>query len=78
MSEFGYDAFSHEELVAEIGAFYLMSHYGLTLDVVPSKEYIAGWLQKFEKDKYLLFSAAHQADKAISFRPHRVAPFAYR
>lgn len=67
MSEFGYDAFSHEELVAEIGAFYLMSHYELVLDVAPTKEYIAGWLQKFEKDKYLLLSAAHQADKAISF-----------
>jgi len=67
MPEFGYDAYSHEELVAEIGASYLMSHFGLTHDVAPTKEYFEGWIKTLEKDRYLLFSAAYQAEKAISF-----------
>jgi antirestriction protein ArdC len=67
MSEFGYDAFSHEELVAEIGASYLLSHYGMTLKFEPTEDYLAGWIRKFEKDKWLMFSAAQQAEKAINF-----------
>ncbi len=67
MSEFGYDSFSHEELVAEIGTAYLMSHFGYAKEVAPTKEYLDGWIQKLEQDKYLIFSAALQAEKAISF-----------
>jgi len=67
MSEFGYDAYSHEELVAEIGASYLMSHYGVMLEFTPSDEYISEWIKRFESDHYLIFSAAYQAEKAINF-----------
>ncbi len=67
MSEFGYDAFSHEELVAEIGAAYLMFHHGLNLEIVSEPEYIAGWIRKFEQDNYMLYSAGQQAEKAINF-----------
>lgn len=67
MSEFGYDAFSHEELVAEIGAAYLMFHHSLNPEFVSEPEYIAGWIRKLEQDQYLLYSAAQQAEKAINF-----------
>jgi antirestriction protein ArdC len=67
MSEYGYDAFSHEELVAEIGASYLMNHYGMTSTFVPTNEYISGWLKKLQKEKWLMFSAAQAAEKAINF-----------
>ena len=67
MSEFGYDAFSHEELVAEIGTAYLMFHHNMMPVIEPSKEYIAGWIRKFEQDPYMLYSAYQQAEKAINF-----------
>jgi len=67
MSEFGYDAFSLEELVAEIGASYFMSHFGMTEKFEPTPEYLAGWIKKFERNKWLMLSAAQQAEKAINF-----------
>ena len=67
MSEFDYDAFSHEELVAEIGASFLMFHHGMTPAFKPTEFYLSGWIRKFERDKYLLFSATLQAEKALSF-----------
>jgi len=67
MSEFGYDAFSHEELVAEIGAAYLMFHHSLNPEFVSEPEYIDGWIRKFSQDHYMLYSAAQQAEKAINF-----------
>jgi antirestriction protein ArdC len=67
MSEFGNDPFSHEELVAEIGAAYLLCHSGITLELVPTKEYLNAWVERFQKDRYFILSAAAQADKAIEY-----------
>ena len=67
MSEFGYDSYSPEELLAEIGTAYLMSHHGLSDNFVPGEEYLKNWIKRFTEDKYLIFSAATQAERAINF-----------
>ncbi|MBS1586031.1 MAG: DUF1738 domain-containing protein [Bacteroidetes bacterium] len=67
MPEFGYNAFSHEELVAEIGAGYLQSFTGVSEEIPPSQEYISGWLKRFKDDKQLAYSAAGKAQQAVDF-----------
>lgn len=67
MSEFGSDSYSHEELVAEIGACYLNSYTGLETQFEQNAAYIQGWLEKLKNDKKFIFSAAKHAQKATDF-----------
>jgi antirestriction protein ArdC len=57
------------ELVAEIGACYLMGELGLpTGDTLPnSAAYVKGWLQGMFDDHRFIFSASSQASKAADF-----------
>ena len=67
MAEFGSEPYSHEELVAEIGACYLQSHAGVTSEFEQNAGYIAGWLKKLKDDKRFIYSAASEAQKATDF-----------
>ncbi len=67
MSEFGSEPYSHEELVAEIGACYLQSHAGVASEFEQSTGYIAGWLTKLKNDKRFVYTAATQAQAASDF-----------
>ncbi len=67
MTEFGSEPYSHEELVAEIGACYLQSFSGIEEEFEQSTGYIQGWLKKLENDRKFIFSAAKNAQKATDF-----------
>ena len=64
---FGTEAYSKEELVAEIGAAALVNHAGL--ETVSSfrnnTAYIQNWLQVLKNDKRFIVSAAGKAEKAV-------------
>lgn len=62
-------AYAVEELVAEIGACFLMQYCGLPLDktIGDSAAYIDGWRDKIRKDPKLIATAAGRAQKAIEY-----------
>jgi antirestriction protein ArdC len=66
-AEFGGEAYSQEELIAEIGACYLQSHTGITSEFDSSASYIQGWLTKLKNDKRFIFIAFTAAQRAIDF-----------
>ena len=65
---FGSDAYSKEELIAEIGAAALLQHVGLetTHSFTNSAAYIQSWLKALQNDKWLIVSAAGRAEKAVA------------
>ena len=65
---FGDDAYSREELVAEMGAAFLCGHAGITPDTIENAAaYIDGWLSVLRADSRLVVQAAAQAQKATDF-----------
>ena len=64
---FGSDAYSKEELIAEIGAAALVHHAGLETSgsFTNSAAYCQNWLQVLKNDKRFIVSAAGKADKAV-------------
>ena len=64
---FGSEAYSKEELVAEIGAAALVNHAGLETagSFRNSTAYIQNWLQVLRNDKRFIVSAAGRAEKAV-------------
>lgn len=67
MAEFGSDPYSIEELVAEIGACYLLSCCGIETVIEQNASYINGWLSQLKSDKKFIFSASRQAQKATNY-----------
>jgi antirestriction protein ArdC len=68
MEEFGGDAYSIEELTAEMGACYLKSHCGLDYNGYDQNaSYIQSWLSKLKDDKYFVIYAAAKAQRAADF-----------
>jgi len=67
MAEFGGEAYSQEELVAEMGTCYLQSFAGITSQFQQSAAYIQGWLSKLKNDKRFIFQAAKAAQKATDY-----------
>ena len=65
---FGFDAYSKEELIAEIGAAALVSHARLETDrsFRNNAAYIQNWLKVLKDDKRFIVSAAGKAEKAVS------------
>ena len=65
---FGSEAYSKEELVAEIGAAALVNHAGLetTNSFRNSAAYVQSWLKVLQEDKRFIVSAAGKAEKAVS------------
>ena len=65
---FGSEAYSKEELVAEIGAAALVNHAGLETanSFRNSAAYVQSWLKVLKEDKRFIVSAAGKAEKAVS------------
>lgn len=65
---FGSEAYSKEELIAEIGAAALVNHAGLetTKSFRNSAAYLQNWLSVLKSDKRFIVSASGKADKAVS------------
>ena len=65
---FGSEAYSKEELIAEIGAAVLVNHAELeTSDSFRNNAaYIQNWLQVLKNDKRFIVSAAGKAEKAVN------------
>jgi len=67
-ASFGSELYSKEELIAELGAAFLVNHVGLETDgsFRNSAGYIQSWFKAFKDDKRLIVSAAGKADKAVA------------
>ena len=65
---FGSDAYSKEELIAEIGAATLVNHAGLETPTSfkSNAAYIQNWLQVLKNDKRFIVSASNKAEKAVN------------
>ncbi len=62
---FGSQSYSQEELVAEMGAAFLMGHCGLEQATLPnSAAYIDGWRHRLKADSRVVVFAAAQAQRA--------------
>ena len=64
---FGTEAYSKEELIAEIGASALVNHAGLETanSFRNNTAYVQNWLQVLKNDKKFIVSAAGKAEKAV-------------
>jgi len=68
MAEFGSEPYSHEELVAEMGASFLESLTGIfQSEFERNASYIQGWLLRLKNDKRIILSASAQAQRATDF-----------
>ena len=65
---FGSEAYSKEELVAEIGASALVNHVGLetSTSLRNNVAYIQNWLKVLRDDKRFIVSASGKAEKAVN------------
>lgn len=65
---FGDQAYAAEELVAELGAAFLCADLGITATPrVDHSQYLAHWLTLMKADKKALFTAASQANRAVTW-----------
>ena len=64
---FGSEAYSKEELIAELGASALVSHCGLetSSSFRNNATYIQSWLQALRNDKRMIVSASSKTEKAV-------------
>jgi antirestriction protein ArdC len=66
--KFGDQNYANEELVAELGAAFLCSGFGLpTTEKAAHSAYINNWLQVLREDKKCIFRAAGAASKAVEY-----------
>ena len=65
---FGSDAYSMEELIAELGAAFLCAEFGVSnAPRQDHAQYISHWLSVLKSDKRAIFSAASKASQAVDF-----------
>lgn len=65
---FGSSEYSFEELIAEMGACYLLSHNGIAMDnFTNNAAYIQGWSKKLKSEKYAFIHASVQAQRAVDY-----------
>ena len=67
VARYGSESYSKEELIAELGASYLVNTAGIETDSSfrNSAAYVNGWLAALKNDKRFIVSAAGQAEKAV-------------
>ena len=65
---FGSEAYSKEELIAELGAAFLVNYAGLETNgsFRNSAGHVQSWLKQLKDDKRLIVTAAGKADKAVA------------
>jgi antirestriction protein ArdC len=65
---FGDNAYSVEELIAELTAAFVCAHLGLSSEPRPDHaQYIGSWLRVLKADKRAIFTAASKAQQAADF-----------
>ncbi len=65
---FGEEAYAMEELIAELGAAFLVSDLGLSSEPRPDHaSYIASWLKVLKSDKRAIFTASSKAQSAADY-----------
>jgi antirestriction protein ArdC len=65
---FGDNAYSMEELIAELTAAFICAHLGLSSEPRPDHAlYIASWLRVLKADKRAIFTAASKAQQAADY-----------
>jgi antirestriction protein ArdC len=65
---FGDNAYSMEELIAELMAAFTCAHLGLSTEPRPDHaQYIASWLRVLRADKRAIFTAASKAQQAADY-----------
>ena len=65
---FGDNAYSIEELIAELTAAFTLAHLGLSSEPREDHaQYIASWLRVLKADKRAIFTAASKAQQAADF-----------
>ena len=65
---FGDNAYSVEELIAELTAAFTCAHLGLSSEPRPDHaQYIASWLRVLKADKRAIFTAASKAQQAADY-----------
>ena len=69
IARFGSETYSKEELVAELGASYLVNAAGLetSSSFGNSAAYVKGWLRELKDDKRFIITAAGKAEKAVAY-----------
>jgi antirestriction protein ArdC len=71
---FGDDAYAFEELVAELGASFVVGHVGfLDAMIEDHAAYVESWLKVLKNDKTAIFTASKQASLAYDFIIGKVA-----
>lgn len=65
--KFGSDLYSKEELIAELGACFLMNMARINFNINNSAAYIKGWRNKIASDNKLIISATSHAQKAVDY-----------
>lgn len=67
-NRFGSEAYAMEELIAELGAAFLCSELGITVEPRPDHaQYLAHWLNVLKADKRAIFTAASKAAQAADY-----------
>ena len=65
---FGDDAYAFEELVAELGAAFVVGHVGFVDAMIEDHAaYVESWLKVLKNDKTAIFTASKQASLAYDF-----------
>lgn len=65
---FGSGSYATEELVAELGATYLASHFGIEVEPhIQHARYLDSWLQALKEDPMALYRAARDASAAAEY-----------
>lgn len=68
---FGSQGYSKEELVAELGSYFMGVHLGLSYDGAVHENhaaYLKSWLKILKEDKNAIFRASSAASKAVEFQ----------
>lgn len=72
---FGDDAYAMEELVAELGAAFLVGHLGFVdVTIENHASYLDSWLTVLKRDKGAIFTAARHAGEAFDYVMSKAAP----
>jgi antirestriction protein ArdC len=64
--KFGSKTYAKEELVADLGAAYLISEAGQNINIENKAAYIQSWLKVLKNDNKMIITAAGRAEKAVN------------
>ena len=65
---FGNEQYTKEELIAEIGAAFMLAEVGMLEDTFDNNAaYVVGWLKRLKEDPKLIIQASSAAQKAVEY-----------